>query len=86
MLSAAVTARGADFEAATPKEVLRFGAIGLPHSGGDYQIYAVSADAQRIRMVRYVAGGAALGAVSATTPVVPGDMTVALHWEAGLKK
>ena len=86
LISAAVTTRGAAFEAAIPKDVILMPANNSPHSGGVYHTYAVSADAQRILIARWIAGGAAATAPSATTPVVRGDLTVAMHWASALKK
>jgi len=45
---APVTARGAALEPGIPQRFVRIFANNTPHTGGDYQTYAVSADGNRI--------------------------------------
>ena len=80
LLSAAV----AGLVAGTPKEVIRMAAINLPHSGGDYQTYAVSADGQRILGLEYVNSTATASGTNGPEP--DDNFTVAMHWAAGMKK
>ncbi|MBK5290646.1 MAG: serine/threonine-protein kinase [Acidobacteriia bacterium] len=80
ILSATVTAKGSTLEHATPVEVVRMTALNLPHSGGDYQTYAISADAQRILYHQVVPSG------GAGTPVGRGadpamGFVVAMNWK-----
>jgi Tol biopolymer transport system component len=86
LLSAAVTAAGAAFEPESPKELVRIIAVNIPHSGGDYQTYAVSADGQRILMVQFAGFGSAPAAAAATSPDPPLSITVARNWSTSLKK
>jgi Tol biopolymer transport system component len=85
--SAVVTANGAAFEAGTPKEMVRIVGMNFPHSGGDYQTYAVSADGKKILMIQLVNNGAA-NAVGgdAVGPDPPLSITVAMNWASSLKK
>ena len=85
MLSAAVTASGATFEAGGPKELVRTVGLNLSHSGGDYQMYDVSADGQRFLISQYVAQGAA-PAAGPLRPDPANGLVVALHWTSALKK
>ena len=84
LLSAAVTANGATFEPGSPKEVVRINALNIPHSGGDYQMYAVSADGQRVLYLQFV--NTAVATVGAVGPDPQLNLTIALHWTSGLKK
>ncbi len=79
LLSSAVTANGATFEPVTPKGIVGIPALSIPHSGGDYSTYAVSADGQRILMLQYAQTGGA--ATTSVGPDPPSHLTVALHWE-----
>jgi hypothetical protein len=86
LLSAAVTASGSAFEPESPKEIVRIIALNIPHSGGDYQTYAVSADGQRILMVQYAGTAGAPAAAASTSPDPPLSITVARNWSSSLKK
>jgi Tol biopolymer transport system component len=86
LLSAAVTAAGAAFEPGDPKEIVRMLALNFPHSAGDYQTYAVSADGQRILMVQYAGVSNAPATAAATSPDPPLSITVAMNWASSLKK
>jgi len=85
MLSAPVTASGVTFERNAPKELVRAVGLNLPHSGGDYQMYDVSADGQRFLISQYVNQGAALAA-GPLRPDPANGLVVALHWTSALKK
>ena len=72
------------FEPGSPREVLVFPALNIPHTGGDYSTYAVSDDGERFLALQYV-----LPAASAAGQIGPdtySGLTVALNWTAGLKK
>ncbi len=85
LLSAAVTVKGGVFEPESPKEIVRTLGVNEPHSGGDYQMYAVSADGKRILTFQLVtASGAAPGDTGGAEP--PLSITVATNWAAALKK
>jgi len=86
LLSAAISANGAAFEPESPKEIVRIIAVNVPHSGGDYQTYAVSADGQRILMVQFAGFGSTPAAAAATSPDPPLSITVARNWSSSLKK
>ena len=83
-LSAAIAANGATLEPGSPKDFLRINGINIPHTGGDYQMYDVSADGQRVLYQQYV--NVAVGAVGAVGPDPELNLTFALHWASGLKK
>jgi hypothetical protein len=90
LLSATVSAHGETLEPGSPKEIVVFPLINLPHSGGDYHGYAVSADGQRI-LVNQVSLTSLLKLVTtgpaATVGPDPGaNLTVALNWAASLRK
>jgi len=84
LLTAAVTAKGATLEHESPKELVRMMALNFPHTGGDYQTYAISGDAQRIlyHQVAFTAGAA----VTSGGPSPGLGFIVALHWASSLKK
>jgi len=79
MLSSTVTAKGAALEHDTPKEILRFMAINFPHTGGDYQSYAISGDGQRILYPQIVrTGGSAAPTARGPDPAI--GFIVAMNW------
>jgi Tol biopolymer transport system component len=87
LLSADVNVSGAVFEPGSPKEIVRTYGVNIPHNGGDYQTYAVSADGKQILMVQLVlsaTGGP--GGGGAAGPDVPLSITVAMNWAPGLKR
>ena len=86
LLSAAVKANGAVLEPESPKELIRTWGINHAHSGGDYQMYAVSADGKRVLTFQLVvsANGGPAGDLGGPDP--PLSITVAMNWAAGLKK
>jgi len=85
LFSAPITASGATLVPGSPKEIVRMGAVNMPHSGGDYQTYAVSADGQRILYTQYAPSTSA-AAASGIGPDPAAGLTVARNWTASLKK
>jgi eukaryotic-like serine/threonine-protein kinase len=89
LLSAAVTARGAAFEAGNPKDIVLSLGINWPHTGGDYQIYDISGDGQRILAVQLSPPHSPNAAASPATDIgidPPLNITVAMNWASALKK
>jgi dipeptidyl aminopeptidase/acylaminoacyl peptidase len=86
LLSAAVSASGQVFEPESPKDIVRIIAANIPHSGGDYQTYAVSADGQRILMVQWAGLASVPAAAASTSPDPPLSITVAKNWSSSLNK
>ena len=86
LLSAAVKTNGAVLEPESPKEVVRIWGVNHAHTGGDYQMYAVSADGKRVLTLQLVvtANGGPAGDVGGPDP--PLSITVAMNWASGLKK
>src|SRR5262245_729535 len=85
LLSAPITMNGTILEPGSPKELVRTNALNTPHAGGDYQMYDVSADGQRILYLQFVN----IGATAATGGLDPDpqlNLTIAMHWASGLKK
>ncbi len=79
LLAAALTPKGSTLEHATPNEIVRMMALNLPHTGGDYQTYAISADGQRILYPQLVPmGGAATPAGRGPDPAI--GFIVARNW------
>jgi len=83
MYSAAVNVRGAAFEPESAKPVLRTLLVNYPHSGGEYQIHAVSADGKRILTVQTGVAPASDDTGGTEPPLA---IAVAFHWTQGLKK
>ena len=84
VLSATIGAAGGTLQHDTPQEIVRFFALGLAHSGGEYDTYDVSADGQRLlTLQRVITTGAAGTQIS---PDVTQGIIVAMHWAAALKK
>ena len=81
------TARGDALEPAIPQEIVRIFANNTPHTGGDYQFYAVSTDGKRILMGQLAGFAGTAGAAAAIGPD-PGRpyIAVAMNWAASLKK
>jgi eukaryotic-like serine/threonine-protein kinase len=82
ILSVPVSANGATLEPGSPKEVLRTLALNIPHNGGDYQTWDVSADGERFLYLQFVNTAVGTGAVG---PDPEMNLTFALHWASGLK-
>ena len=85
LFAAPMTAKGAAMEPGIPQPFVRINANNSPHSGGDYQTYAASADGKRFLMIQY-AGFA--GAGSSAIGPEPGRpyLRVAINWASSLKK
>jgi hypothetical protein len=88
VFSVAVTSSGGEFVPGTPKEIVRNLADNLPHTGGDYQTYAVSPDGQRILSIQVAGGGGSGGRAEAGTISADpgGEFIVARNWAQGLKR
>ena len=78
LLSAAVIAKGGTLEPDSPKEIVRMTAVNIPHSGGDYLPYAISADAQRFLYPQLVPATSVAQAGSG--PGAGTAFSVAMHW------
>ena len=77
MMAVDVKASGSTFEAGTPKELFDSPYENLPHGGGIYHTYAVSADGQRFLIPHPPSSGAAGLTLS---------IAVVENWAAGLRK
>jgi Tol biopolymer transport system component len=89
MFTVPVSANGAEFIAGDPKPLLTTFALNVPHSGGDYQFYAIGAKGDQILYGQFSPGSATAPAATVAAAISPDplrDLTVALHWEAGLKE
>ena len=84
LFSALVNANGGIFEPGSPREVVVFPVLNVPHSAGDYHTYAVSPDGQRFLIQQFVAPTTA--ATGQIGPDTTSGLTVALNWAAALKK
>jgi hypothetical protein len=84
MYSVHVNTNGGIFEADPPREVVSFPALNVPHSGGDYNPYAVAPDGQRFLVLQYVNPTAAV--TGQIGPDTYSGLTVALNWAAAIKK
>ncbi|MDO8677263.1 MAG: protein kinase [Acidobacteriota bacterium] len=78
MYSVQVNAKGDVFEPDTPREVVVFPALNVPHSGGDYHPYAVAPDGQRFLVLQFVAPTTA--ATGQIGPDTYSGLTVAMNW------
>jgi Tol biopolymer transport system component len=83
ILSAQISASGATLEPGSPREVLRVTALNIPHNGGDYQTWDVSADGERFLYLQFVNN--AVGTAGAVGPDPEMNLSFALHWASGLK-
>ena len=84
MFSVQVNATGGIFEPSSPREVVIFPALNVPHSSGDYNPYAISPDGQRYLVPQFV-----LPTTTVTGQIGPdtfSGLTVAVNWAAALKK
>jgi hypothetical protein len=79
-----VTTSTGIFEPGSPREILIFPALNVPHSGGDYHPYAVSRDGQRFLVLQFVVP--ATVASDLISPDMYNALTVALNWTSSLKK
>ena len=72
------------FEPGSPREILIFPALNVPHSGGDYHPYAVSRDGQRFLVPQFVVP--TTSASDQINPDMYSALTVALNWTSTLKR
>jgi Tol biopolymer transport system component len=90
LMSAMVNARGEIFEPGNPKDIIRSGLLNLPHSGGPYQEYDVSADGQRILAIQLSNVNSLVAALAGATGTVgldaPYSITIAKNWPFSLKR
>lgn len=84
MFSVPVEVNGGVFEPGSPREVMIFPALNVPHSGGDYHTYAVSPDGQRFLILQFVLPASTVG--GPIGPDTPSGLTIALNWADRLKK
>jgi Tol biopolymer transport system component len=85
LLSAPINVNAEVLEPGTPRDILQFPTLNMPHSGGLYSTYAVSPDGERILVAQFVPSVGA-STDSQIGPDTPSGLTVALNWVAGLKK
>ena len=84
MYSVQVSANGGVFEPDSPREVMVFAALNVPHSGGDYHPYTVSPDGQRFLILQFV-----IPTTAVTGQIGPdgyAGLTVAMNWASGFRK
>jgi Tol biopolymer transport system component len=87
VMSAMVNASGAAFEPGSPKDIIRSGVLNLPHSGGPFQEYDISADGQRILATQLANVNSLIAALAGTSGIdAPYSITVAMNWPSSLKK
>jgi Tol biopolymer transport system component len=86
LMSVPVTVNGVSFEHDPVREIIRVPVLNIPHSGGDYQAYDISADGQRVLLMEFAAGINGAAATSGLMPDPPGQYVIALNWTAGLKR
>ncbi|MBK5290650.1 MAG: serine/threonine-protein kinase [Acidobacteriia bacterium] len=79
LLSATVIAKGDTLEPDSPKELVRMTALNIPHSGGDYQPYAISADGERILYPQLIPASSTAGPTG-SGPGAGLAFSVAMHW------
>jgi hypothetical protein len=84
LFSVEVNTNGGIFEPGSPREVVIFPALNVPHSGGDYHPYAVSPDGQRFLVLQFV--NPTIGVTGQIGPDTYSGLTVAINWAAALKK
>jgi Tol biopolymer transport system component len=87
LLAAPIAVKGAALEPGIPQPFVRTWGNATPHTGGDFQIYGVSADGKRIVMGQNAGFGGGGGGSAAIGPE-PGRpyITVAINWASSLKK
>jgi Tol biopolymer transport system component len=85
LVSVSIKANGASLEHSSPADVVIFTLLNLAHSGGPYQMYAVSPDGQRFLTAQYSAPASG-GGTSQIGPDTFSGLTIALNWAASLKK
>jgi Tol biopolymer transport system component len=85
LISVSINANGASLEHSIPADIVIFTLLNLAHSGGPYQMYAVSPDGQRFLIAQYSAPASGAG-ISQIGPDTFSGLTIALNWAASLKK
>ncbi|MSO83489.1 MAG: hypothetical protein EXQ53_09380 [Acidobacteria bacterium] len=84
LFSVQVNTGGGIFEPDSPREVVIFPALNVPHSGGDYHPYAVSPDGQRFLVLQFV--NPTTAATGQIGPDTYSGLTIAMNWAEALKK
>ena len=84
--SVTVTAIGGSLETSTPREVIRMIALRIPHPGGDYHTYEVSADGQKFLVPQRVVDNAGPTATQVLPDHPSPGLMVAINWMQRLKK
>jgi len=84
LFSVQVNTSSGIFEPGSPREVVIFAALNVPHSGGDYNAYAVSPDGQRFLVLQFVVPTTAV--TGQIGPDTYSGLTVALNWAHALRK
>jgi Tol biopolymer transport system component/predicted Ser/Thr protein kinase len=85
ILAAPISVNGTVLEPGTPREIMAFPTLNIPHSGGTYHTYAVSPDGERFLVSQFVTPTTAASG-SEIRPDTFSGLTVAINWTAGLKK
>jgi Tol biopolymer transport system component len=85
LLYAPITVKGADLQPGSPRELVVFPTLNLPHSGGSYHTYAVAPDGERFLVAQFVPPALAT-AGSQIGPDTTNGLTIAINWAAGLKR
>jgi Tol biopolymer transport system component len=86
ILVASVSVSGAAFENGDPKPLVQTVALNIAHSGGDYQMYDISPDGQRLLILQFVNTLINPTAVSTTGPDPEFGLIVALNWTSSIEK
>jgi dipeptidyl aminopeptidase/acylaminoacyl peptidase len=85
ILVAPFTVTAGAFEHIDPKPVVQTVGINLAHTGGDYHMYAVAPDGQRLLVVQFVNALINLSSTGTTGPDPEFGLIVALNWAAALE-
>jgi dipeptidyl aminopeptidase/acylaminoacyl peptidase len=85
LLFAPINVSGTVLEPDSPRDLVIFPTLNLPHSGGTYHTYAVAPDGERFLVAQFVPPASA-AAGSQIGPDTTSGLTVAINWAAGLKK
>jgi hypothetical protein len=84
MFSVQVNTSGGIFEYDSPRDVVVFPAVNVPHSAGDYHPYAVSPDGQRFLVLQFVIPTTVV--TGQIGPDTYSGLTVAINWAEALRK
>ena len=84
--SVTVTATGGSLETSVPREVIRTIALRIPHPGGGYHTYEVSADGQKFLVPQHVVDNATPQANQVLPDHPAPGLMVAINWAQRLKK